>query len=70
MSIFCKNVYLKFCFLKYFSEQMCSPHDKNLLNTPMTMFGEMLGCSFIWTFVIASLWYTEKLEKKIEKLEK
>ena len=22
---------------------MCSPHDKNLLNTPMTMFGEMLG---------------------------
>ena len=41
---------------------MRSARDKTPLNTPNTpiaMFWQMLGCGFIWTFVIASLRYTE-----------
>ena len=40
---------------------MCSARDKNPLNTPMAMFGQMLECSFIKTLVIAGLRYIAKL---------
>ena len=39
---------------------MCSARDKNPLNTPIAMFGQMLECGFIWTLVIAGLRYTAK----------
>ena len=36
---------------------MWSARDKNPLNTPIAMFGEMLERSFIWTLVITGLRY-------------
>ena len=47
-------------FIKYFSRQMCSARDKNPLNNPKSMFGQMLECGFICMFVIAGLRYTAK----------
>ena len=39
---------------------MCSARDKNPLNIPIAMFGQMLECGFIWTLVIAGLRGTAK----------
>ena len=39
---------------------MCSARDKNPLNTPVAMSGQMLERGFIWTLVIVDLRFTAK----------
>ena len=49
MSFFCKNIENFISSAKYFSEQICSTHDKNYLNTAIhkVMFGQTLEYCFI-----------------------
>ena len=39
---------------------MCSARDKNPLNIPIAMFGQILEYGYIGTLVIAGLRYTAK----------
>ena len=40
---------------KNVSQQMSSARDKNALNNPVAIFGQMIKCRIIWTFASASL---------------
>ena len=46
---------------------MCSARDKNPLNIPIAIFGQMLKCGLIWTLVIVRLSRVPKLVPKLRK---